>query len=159
MADIDSTDSVVIERIFDAPVDRIWQMWTMPEHFQAWYGPTGATVPVAKMDVRGGGARLICMEIQTPNGPTQMWFSGEYLDVVEHERLVYSEAMSDEHGSAATGDAPPGGHDVTEVRVELTALADGRTHMVMTHVGVPDGSPGAAGWNMAFDKLASLVAA
>ena len=58
-----SQDAVVIERSFDAPVDLIWQMWTKPEHFRAWYGPDGATVPVAKMDVRAGGSRLVCTEI------------------------------------------------------------------------------------------------
>ena len=71
-------DSVVIRRRFDAPVDLIWQMWTDPEHFKAWYGPDGAAIPVAKMDVRVGGTRLVCMEMQTPNGPMQMWFTGEY---------------------------------------------------------------------------------
>jgi uncharacterized protein YndB with AHSA1/START domain len=40
-----SRDAVVIERTFDAPVDLIWQMWTDPEHFKEWFGPTGATIP------------------------------------------------------------------------------------------------------------------
>jgi hypothetical protein len=31
--------------------------------------------------------------------------------------------------------------------------------MVMTHVGIPSDSPGAAGWAVAFDKLAAHVAA
>jgi hypothetical protein len=31
--------------------------------------------------------------------------------------------------------------------------------MVMTHAGVPAGSPGAAGWEMALDKLAGRVEA
>ena len=74
----------------------------------SWYGPTGATIPVAKMDVRVGGARLICMEMQTPNGPMQMWFAGEYLEVVENERLVYTEAISDEDGNPV--DAVEHGH-------------------------------------------------
>jgi uncharacterized protein YndB with AHSA1/START domain len=155
MSDGESSDAVVIERIFDVPVERIWQMWTVAEHFQSWYGPTGATIPVAKMDVRVGGARLICMEMPTPNGPMQMWFAGEYLEVVERERLVYTEAISDETGSVSRPDMP-GGHDVTEVHVELAAH-DGGTRMVLTHVGVPAGSPGAAGWNMAFDTLAAVL--
>lgn len=156
MSDPNSTDSVVIERTFDAPVDVVWQMWTVPEHFQAWYGPTGATIPVAKMDVRVGGARLICMEMDTPNGPMQMWFAGEYVEVVENERLVYTEVMTDEHGTALSDTGGSGAHPATEVIVELSAV-DGATRMVMTHVGVPAGSPGAAGWNMAFDKLAAVV--
>jgi len=85
-----SQDAVVIERSFDAPMDLIWEMWTDPDHFKAWYGPDGATIPGAKMDVRVGGTRLVCMEMQSPAGPMQMWFTGEYREVVENERLVYT---------------------------------------------------------------------
>jgi hypothetical protein len=45
----------------------------------------------------------------------------------------------------------------TEVRVELENDS-GRTKMVMTHAGIPAGSPGATGWAMALDKLAARVA-
>src|SRR5207244_3625945 len=84
-----SQNAVVIERSFDAPVDLIWQMWTDPEHFSAWYGPDGATIPVAKMDVRVGGTRLLSMEVQTPGGPMQMWFNGEFRQEATTQRLVY----------------------------------------------------------------------
>jgi uncharacterized protein YndB with AHSA1/START domain len=152
-------DAVVIERSFDAPVELIWKMWTEPEHFKEWYGPDGATVPVAKMDVRVGGARLVCMEVQTPGGAAQMWFTGEYRDVVENQRLAYTESMSDEHGNVASPDdigMPEGHPTTTEVIVELQEVG-GRTRMVMTHRGIPSDSPGAAGWTMAFDKLAAHV--
>ncbi len=149
---------VVIERSFDAPLDLIWQMWTDPEHFKAWYGPDGAVIPVARMDVRVGGSRLVCMEMATPGGPMQMWFAGEYREVVENQRLVYTETMSDEHGNATSPPGMPDMHPVTtEVRVELQAVG-GRTKMVMTHLGIPADSPGAAGWAMALDKLDALVA-
>lgn len=154
-------DAVVIERIFEAPVDLVWQMWTDPEHFAAWYGPEGAAVPVAQMDVRVGGTRLVCMTVATPDGPMSMWFTGEYREVVTNERLVYTESLSDEHGNVVAQSDPgvPDGHPTTtEVRVELEDV-DGRTRMVMTHVGVPDDSPGAAGWAMAFDKLSARVTA
>ena len=53
----------------------------------------------------------------------------------------------------------PAGHPTTtEVRVALEDVG-GRTKMVMTHVGVPSDSPGAAGWTMALDKLAACVEA
>ena len=156
-----SQDAVVIERSFDAPVDLIWQMWTDPEHFKAWYGPDGASIPVAKMDVRVGGTRLVCMAMQTPDGPMQMWFAGEYTEVVENERLVYTEFMSDEHGnvlSPSDTGAPEAHPMTTEVRVELDDVG-GRTKMVMTHSGVPAGSAGATGWTMALAKLAAYVEA
>lgn len=153
-------DAVVIERTFDAPVELIWQMWTDPKHFAAWYGPEGASIPVSTMDVRVGGTRLVCMEVPTPDGPTQMWFTGDYREVSENERLVYTESPCDRDGnvlSAAETGTPEGHPTTTEVRVELDDL-DGRTRVVLTHVGVPGDSPGAAGWAMALDKLATYAA-
>src|SRR5207249_761035 len=144
MADKTSQDAVKVERRFEAPVELIWQMWTDPEHFAAWYGPDGATIPVAKMDVRIGGTRLISMQVRTPNGAMQMWFVGEYLEVVDNKRLVYTESLSDEHGnvlSPADMGMPAGHPTTTEVRVELEDVG-GRTKMVMTHLGIPSDSPG-----------------
>ena len=160
MTDADGSEqAVVIERSFDAPVDLIWKMWTEPEHFKEWYGPAGASVPVAKMDVRVGGSRLVGMAMETPNGPMQMWFTGEYREVVENERLVYTESMSDENGnvlSPADMGMPEGHPATTEVRVQLEDVG-GRTRMVMTHAGIPSDSPGATGWTMALDKLVAYV--
>jgi uncharacterized protein YndB with AHSA1/START domain len=156
-----SPNHVVIERSFDAPVSLIWRMWTEPEHFKAWYGPAGANIPVAKMDVRVGGTRLLCMELQTPNGPMQLWFTGEYREVIENKRLVYTESMADENGNVQSPAdiGMPETHPITtEVRVELDDI-DGLTKMVITHLGIPSDSAGAAGWTMALDKLAAYITA
>ena len=156
-----SPNAVVIERTLDAPVDVVWRMWTQPEHFAAWYGPTGASIPVAKMDVRVGGTRLVCMEMQTPNGTMQMWFTGEYREVVENQRLLYTESMSDPAGNVLSPSdlgMPEGHPTTTEILVELDDLG-GRTKMVMTHFGIPTDSPGAAGWTMALDQLTAHLAA
>jgi uncharacterized protein YndB with AHSA1/START domain len=104
---------------------------------------------------------LMCMEVSTPGGPMQMWFTGEYREVVKNERLVYTESMSDESGNVVSPSdmgMPEGHPTTTEVRVELMDV-DGRTRMVLTHVGIPSDSPGAAGWAAALDKLTSHVAA
>jgi uncharacterized protein YndB with AHSA1/START domain len=113
------------------------------------------------MEVRVGGTRRVCMEMQSPDGPMKMWFAGEYREVVENERLVYTESMSDETGNVLSPSdmGMPDGHPMTtEVRVELEDVG-GRTKMVMTHSGVAADSPGAAGWAMALDKLAAHVEA
>jgi uncharacterized protein YndB with AHSA1/START domain len=152
-------DAVVIERTLEAPADLVWKMWTEAEHFKAWYGPTGAAIPVADLDVRVGGSRFVGMEMETPNGAMQMWFTGEYREVVPHERLVYTESMADQDGnvmSPASMGMPEGHPETTEVIVQLEDLG-GRTRMVMTHVGVPADSGGAGCWAMAFDKLDAYV--
>lgn len=153
-------DAVSIERTFEAPPKLVWQMWTDPDHFAAWYGPDGAAVEVTRMDVRVGGQRLFAMHVDTPTGRRDMWFTGEFREVVAGERLVYTESMSDEHGRVLTSEelGMPESHPATtEVRVELEGTAE-RTTMVMTHIGVPTDSPGAAGWSMAFAKLAGRLA-
>ncbi len=160
MSDSPNTkDAVVIERTFDAPIDLIWQMWTDPEHFKNWYGPKGFTVPVAEMDVRVGGKRLVCMEMQNPDGSMKMWTTGEYTKIVPNERLVYTESPADENGNVVSPAAmgmPEGYPATTEVTVLLRDLG-GRTKMVMTHAGVPAGSGANAGWEQAFDKLVDHI--
>ena len=154
-----SKDAIVIERTFDAPVDLIWQMWTQPTHFQNWYGPQGASVPVAEMDVRVGGKRKVCMEMQRPGGSMKMWTTGEYIEVIPNKRLVFSESMSDENGkvmSASDMGMPEGFPMTTEVTVVLEEL-DGRTKMTMTHAGMPADSGAGGGWEQAFAKMETYI--
>jgi len=153
-----SKAEVVVERIFDAPIDTIWQMWTQAEHFRNWYGPKGFTMPVAEMDVRVGGKHVFCMA--SPDGSRKMWSTGEYTEVVPNVRLVYTDSMADENGNIVSpsalgmGDYPA----TTTVTVSLEDLG-GRTRMVMTHTGVPAGDGGAvSGWEQAFVKLADHLA-
>lgn len=153
------SDSLVIEREFAAPIELVWSMWAEAKHFASWYGPQGASIPVANMDVQVGGTRHFCMEVMTPNGPMKMWFVGEYKEITPHTRLVYTEAMSDEDGNAmdpAAMGMPEGTPTTTDVIVELSSV-DAGTKMVMTHVGVAPESPGAMGWNMAIDKLGAYI--
>ncbi len=156
-----STNDVVIERTVSSPIQNVWDMWAKPENFQKWYGPEGATIPHANMDVAVGGTRHICMEMNTPNGPMQMWFVGEYLQIEEPHLLSYTEIMSNENGDklAPSELGMPGGDEpqTTTVTVELEQISDTETKMTMTHAGVPADSPGAMGWEMALDKLTALL--
>src|SRR5579863_4767115 len=150
-----SKDVIVVERTFDAPLALIWQLWTQPELFKTWYGPKGFTVPVAEMDVRVGGKHLFCM--QTADSNRKMWSTGEYTDIVLHQRLVFTDSLADEQGNVVSpsfygmkGDYPI----TTEVTVLLEDL-DGRTKMVMKHTGVP--ASAIAGWEQAFTKMADYL--
>lgn len=151
---------VRIEREFDAPQSLVWEMWTDPELFKQWYGPKGMTVPTAEMDVRIGGVRKICMAMNTPERSMSMWFTGVYKEISAPNRLVYTESMCDEAGVIIPPQKmgmPDTFPDVTEVIVELSE-DQGKTKMVMVHVGVEEGTAGAGGWGQAFDKLAEFIA-
>ena len=150
-------DSVVLERVFAAPIDLVWKMWTDSVSFKAWYGPAGATVPVAELDVRPGGPRRVCMAV----GPREMWFTGQHLEVTEPTRLVYTETIADEAGNPISPESigmPPKTPGTTEVTVVLEDVGGG-TRVILTHAGVPAESGAARGWNAAFDKLAAELRA
>ena len=46
---------IIGTRIFDAPRELVWKMWTDPNHIVKWFGPNGFTTTIHKMDVRPGG--------------------------------------------------------------------------------------------------------
>lgn len=146
------TADLTLERDLDAPIGLVWQMWTDPTHFAAWYGPTGATISVDEMDVRVGGRRSISMEMTTPDGAKTMHFVGEYVEVDEPHRVVYTESMADADGAPLPGD-----HRATQVTVALTERGE-RTALTLVHAGVAADSPGAMGWNMALDELEARLA-
>jgi uncharacterized protein YndB with AHSA1/START domain len=155
-----TSDRVRIERTFTAPPALVWTLWTDPDHVAAWYGPDGSRVRVVRHDLYVGGTRLLSMEVDTPNGTRTMWFTGTFLEVVEDQRLVYTDAMADEHGTVldpAELGMPAGHPVVTEVQIDLFATAEG-TRLVLTHLGIPAGSPGETGWTMALDKLDKALA-
>ncbi len=150
---------VRIERLFDGPMEMVWQLWTDPKLFRQWYGPNGMSVPTVEMDVRVGGTRKVCMEMQSAERSMSMWFTGVYKEVQAPRRLVYTESMCDENGTIIPPQQmgmPDDFPDVTEVVVELIAEGN-QTRMVMIHVGVEEGTAGAGGWNQAFDKFGALI--
>lgn len=80
---------LVLTRVFNAPPDKVYRAWTEPEWLVQWFAPLPWTTPSAQLDVRVGGANRIVM--RSPEGedfPNE----GVYLEVVENERLVITDA-------------------------------------------------------------------
>jgi uncharacterized protein YndB with AHSA1/START domain len=74
-----------IERVFDAPRDRVFAVYTDPELIPEWWGPRGTTTIVDRMDVRpGGGWRFV---MRGPDG-SESGFRGTYREVTPPERIV-----------------------------------------------------------------------
>jgi uncharacterized protein YndB with AHSA1/START domain len=138
---------ITITRIFDAPRERVWKEWTEPERFADWYGGSEAEVPVStvSMDVREGGAWRATML----HGGREIQWKGEYQEVVEPERLVFT--VSDQPGEEA----------YELVTVVLTELGDGRTEMLFQQRGrmSPEQYKRAGeGWSGFFDRIAERLA-
>lgn len=92
-----------LTRIFDAPRDLVFKVWTDPRFVALWWGLEGTSVPRCEMDVRPGGTWRI--DMRTPGG-TIYPNSGVFLEVIENERLVYTDVADPE--SPAWKGAPPG---------------------------------------------------
>jgi len=82
---------LVLTRLIDAPRDRLFRAWTDAELLKQWFAPLPYTTPVAELDVRPGGANTIVM--RGPDG-NDLPNRGVYLEVVENERLVFTDAYT-----------------------------------------------------------------
>ncbi|HEY1759569.1 MAG TPA: SRPBCC domain-containing protein [Bryobacteraceae bacterium] len=86
---------IVITRVFDAPRELVFEMWTDPKHLVHWWGPRGFTTTIQEMDVRPGGQwRKIMHGPDGANYPNHSVF----LEVVKPERLVYTHGGRREGG-------------------------------------------------------------
>ena len=86
-----SDRELILTRVIDAPRDKLYRAWTDAELLKQWFAPLPYTTPVAELDVRPGGANLIVM--RGPDG-SDLPNRGVYLEVVENERLVFTDAYT-----------------------------------------------------------------
>jgi len=77
---------IVVSRVFDAPRELVWEAWTNPKHVANWWGPTGFTTTIEKMDVRPGGDWKHVM-----HGPDGIDYPNHsvFTEVVKPERIVF----------------------------------------------------------------------
>ncbi len=80
-----------VSRVVDAPRPLVYLVHVDPVHIARWYGPGGATVLKAEMDLRPGGVHHY--GLRTADG-TEMWGLQTFKEVVHNERLVYVQAFS-----------------------------------------------------------------
>jgi uncharacterized protein YndB with AHSA1/START domain len=133
-----------ITRVFDAPRERLWREWTQPESFADWYGGPQCEVPLdtVSMDVRPGGKWRLTMFC--PPDRRRIDWKGEYLEVEEPERLVFT--VNDDPSLDA----------YETVTVVLGDLGGGRTEMLFEQRGgmSPDQYERAtSGWGTFFDYI------
>ena len=90
---------LVIERVFDAPRERVWMAWTDPDLVKRWWGPKGFTAPVCRISLRVGGSYFLCM--RSPQGKDYC-NAGFYREIVPLERIVVTASFADEKGNVVS---------------------------------------------------------
>ncbi|MGH6973974.1 MAG: SRPBCC domain-containing protein [Stellaceae bacterium] len=144
---------LVITRVYDAPRELVFSLWTDPKHLAEWWGPRGFTNPVCEADARPGGAMRIHM--RAPEG-TVYPMTGVFREVVAPERLVFASGALD-------GNGKPLFEVLTVVTFEdqggKTRLTLRATVIMQTDAAAPYLAGMDQGWNQSLDRLAERVAA
>lgn len=113
------TSILRVERVFNAPRENVFRVFTDAEKIKRWWSPGGSAV--VEIDAREGGAWKFSEKQSDSNGVT---FYGVFHEVSSPERIVQTSEFEN------LGER---GHVVLE-KYEFTDLGDGRTKLLLTDV-------------------------
>lgn len=89
---------LVMSRIFDAPVERVWQAWTDPKDVMRWWGPDKFTAPSAEINFHEGETSVVCMRAPQEYGGQELYSTWAYTKIVPCEQIEYTHNLSDKDG-------------------------------------------------------------
>ena len=140
---------ITLTRVFDAPREQVFKVYTDPRQIPAWWGPGGLTTTVERMKLRPGGAwRFIQSD---PEGNVYA-FKGFYHQILPPERLAYTFEFEGAPGhillETVTFEALPGGRTRITDQSVFQSVAD-RDGMLAEGMEV--------GATESMDRLAALV--
>jgi uncharacterized protein YndB with AHSA1/START domain len=155
---------LVVTRVFDAPVHRVWKAWTDPEQVMRWWGPNGFSSPSAEMDFREGGTSLVCMRAPKEFGGQDMYSTWAYTKIVLLQSIEYIHNLADKNGKKADPvklGMPPDFPQDQRNRVTFRAAGDNKTEMTVTEFDWTVGQMlnlSEIGLNQCLDKMAASLA-
>lgn len=86
---MDTTKTVTIQAVINAPVEKVWQLYTAPEHIMQWnYASDDWHTPRAENDLKPGGKLLYRMEAK--DGSFGFDFYGTYQKIKTNELIDYT---------------------------------------------------------------------
>lgn len=112
-------------RVFDAPLELVWEAFTDSKQFVKWWGPNGCTTTIREVDVRPGG--VLHDTMHGPDG-TDYPNRSVYTEIVKHERISGADADGDtDRGGPSTMtwtfEEMPGGKTKLTLRTVFTSAA------------------------------------
>jgi uncharacterized protein YndB with AHSA1/START domain len=88
-----------VTRIFNAPVEEVWKVWTEPEYVTQWWGPDKFTCPFAKIDFKEGSTSLVCMQAPGEFGGQVHYNTWNYTKIVPLQRIEFIMNLADKDGN------------------------------------------------------------
>lgn len=81
--------TITIETVVNAPIEKVWEAWTNPEHITQWsFASDDWHTPWAKNDLQAGGSFSSRMEAK--DGSMGFEFGGVYDTVTTNEHIAYT---------------------------------------------------------------------
>jgi len=143
-----SKGTVRLHRVLRATPERVYRAFLDPDAMAKWLPPNGFTGKVHHADAKVGGSyKMSFTNFTTGHSHT---FGGEYLELVPHERLRYTDRFDDP--------SLPGEMITT---VTLAKVFCG-TELNVVQEGIPEAIPTEAcylGWQESLTLIAKLVEA
>lgn len=141
-------NTIKLHRVLRATPERVYRAFLDPDAMVKWLPPHGFTGKIHEMDARVGGSYKMSFT-NFSTGQTHS-FGGDYLEIVPHERIRYTDAFDDPN--------LPGEMQTTVVLKKVSC----GTEVNITQEGLPDVIPTEAcymGWQESLGMLAQLVEA
>lgn len=148
MAATTKSNVISLTRLYAAPLQAVWEAWTIPAEVAQWWGPRGFTITTHSRDLRTGGHWHYTMH--GPDG-TDYENTTQYLEVVPLQRMVY------DHGGHR--DRPP----LFRVTALFTARGDHTQLDLSMALATPEAAEEmrqfikAAGGDATWDRLAEYL--
>jgi uncharacterized protein YndB with AHSA1/START domain len=79
--------TLTIKKVFNAPVNLVWNAWTEADQILQWWAPQGMKIKVVEHNFTVGGKWKFSMPM--PNGGDFV-SEGTYLEIIEHQKIVTS---------------------------------------------------------------------
>ena len=88
-----------ISRIINAPVDLVWKVFSEPGHIALWWGPTGFSNTIHKMEFKKGGVWEFIM-----HGPDGRDYKNRnvFTEIVKPELIIYDHVSEPVHTTTIT---------------------------------------------------------
>jgi uncharacterized protein YndB with AHSA1/START domain len=112
--------TMTIDAEFEAPAERVWQLWSDPRQLERWWGPPTYPATVTAHDLKPGGRVVYHMTGPEGDTPKAYW---DILEVEPPHRLVVNDGFANDDGTPNT-EMPMGRQIVT-----IEEVGGGRTRM------------------------------